>query len=115
MARYMVIANPRAGHGKGQHAIPQIEAELRRLGLDFQLVRTERVGHGIELAREAAKAGYDVIVAAGGDGTVNEVLNGMMEARETGPQRPALGILCTGRGNDFAPCLEIPEELLPAC
>ncbi len=81
----------------------------------FNLVRTERVGHAISLAREAALAGYEVIVAAGGDGTVNEVLNGLMEARLAGENHPALGVLCAGRGNDFAPCINIPEELLAAC
>jgi diacylglycerol kinase (ATP) len=111
MTRYMIIANPNAGHGKGAHAIPEIERELTRLGLDFDLVRTERVGHGIRLAREAARAGYQVIVAAGGDGTVNEVLNGLMEARAASENRPALGVICTGRGNDFAPCINIPEDL----
>jgi len=55
--------------------------------------------------------GYDVIVAAGGDGTVNEVLNGLMEARQASENRPALGVLCTGRGNDFAPCINIPDDL----
>jgi diacylglycerol kinase (ATP) len=111
MTKYMIIANPNAGHGKGARAIPEIERELTRLGLDFNLVRTERVGHGIQLAHAAALAGYDVIVAAGGDGTVNEVLNGLMEAREASENRPALGVLCTGRGNDFAPCIAIPEDL----
>ncbi|MGA2489324.1 MAG: diacylglycerol kinase family protein [Anaerolineales bacterium] len=111
MTRYKIIANPNAGHGKGARAIPEIERELTRLGLDFDLVRTERVGHGIQLAHEAALAGYDVIVAAGGDGTVNEVLNGLMEARQASENRPALGVLCTGRGNDFAPCVSIPEDL----
>jgi diacylglycerol kinase (ATP) len=111
MTRYKIIANPNAGHGRGAHAIPEIERELNRLGLDFDLVRTERVGHGIQLAREAALAGYQVVVAAGGDGTVNEVLNGLMEARQTSANRPALGVLCTGRGNDFAPCINIPEGL----
>jgi diacylglycerol kinase (ATP) len=111
MTKYKIIANPNAGHGKGAHAIPEIERELTRLGLDFDLVRTERVGHGIELARAAALAGYDVIVAAGGDGTVNEVLNGLMEARLASENRPAMGILCSGRGNDFAPCINIPEDL----
>ncbi len=48
MTRYMIIANPNAGHGKGARAIPEIERELGRLGLDFDLVRTERVGHGIQ-------------------------------------------------------------------
>jgi diacylglycerol kinase (ATP) len=111
MTRYMIIANPNAGHGKGAHAIPEIERELTRLGLDFDLVRTERVGHGICLARQAALAGYQVIVAAGGDGTVNEVLNGLMEAREASENRPALGVICTGRGNDFGPCINIPGDL----
>ena len=111
MTKYMIIANPNAGHGKGARAIPEIERELTCLGLDFDLVRTERVGHGISLAREAALGAYQVIVAAGGDGTVNEVLNGLMEARLAGENRPALGVLCTGRGNDFAPCINIPEDL----
>jgi YegS/Rv2252/BmrU family lipid kinase len=115
MTKYKIIANPNAGHGKGARAIPVIEAELTRLGLDFDLVRTERVGHGIELAREAALAGYEVIVAAGGDGTVNEVLNGLMEARQSSKNRPALGVICAGRGNDFAPCLNIPEDLPGGC
>ena len=91
MTRYMIIANPNAGHGKGAHAIPEIERELTRLGLDFDLVRTERVGHGMSLARQAALAGYQVIVAAGGDGTVNEVLNGLMEAREASEKPPGAG------------------------
>ncbi len=115
MTKYRIIANPNAGHGKGAHAIPEIERELTRLGLDFDLVRTERVGHAISLARESALAGYDVIVAAGGDGTINEVLNGLMEARLAGKNPPALGVLCAGRGNDFAPCINIPEDLLDAC
>jgi diacylglycerol kinase (ATP) len=115
MTRYKIIANPNAGHGKGAKAIPVIEQELARLGLDFELVRTERVGHAIQLANEAAQAGYEVIVAAGGDGTVNEVLNGLMEARRLSENRPALGVLCTGRGNDFAPCINIPEDLSGAC
>ncbi len=115
MTRYKVIANPNAGHGKGAKAIPEIERLLKEHGLDFDLVRTERVGHGIQLARQAALDGYDVVVAAGGDGTVNEVLNGLMEARPASPQRPALGVLCAGRGNDFAPALAIPEALPAGC
>jgi len=114
MTKYKIIANPNAGHGKGARAIPEMERELTRLGLDFDLVRTECVGHAIQLAREAALDGFEVIVAAGGDGTVNEVLNGLMEVRKESKNRPALGILCTGRGNDFAPCINIPEDLAGA-
>ncbi|MGD0877119.1 MAG: diacylglycerol kinase family protein [Anaerolineales bacterium] len=114
MTKYKIIANPNAGHGKGAHAIPEIERELIRLGLDFNLVRTERVGHAIALARQASLDGYEVVVAAGGDGTINEVLNGLMEARKESKNRPALGVLCSGRGNDFAPCVNIPEDLAGA-
>jgi YegS/Rv2252/BmrU family lipid kinase len=111
MTKYMIIANPNAGHCKGARSIPEISSGLTQLGLDFDLVRTERVGHAIQLARDACVAGYDVVVAAGGDGTVNEVLNGLMEARQACKNRPALGVLCTGRGNDFAPCVNIPADL----
>ncbi len=115
MNRYRIIANPAAGHGKGQRQIPYIERELARLGLDFGLVRTERPGHAIQLACQAALEGAAVVVAAGGDGTVNEVLNGLMEAHKTSRNRPALGVLCAGRGNDFAPAPGIPQGLAAGC
>jgi diacylglycerol kinase (ATP) len=115
MTKVMVIANPKAGHGNGARAIPQIRNEFSNLGLDYRLIQTEFAGHGIQLAHTAAMEGSEIIVAAGGDGTINEVLNGMMDARQIGDCRPALGILCTGRGNDFAPSLNIPKDLHAAC
>jgi len=115
MTRYKVIANPNAGHGKGAKSIPEIERLMKAHGLDYDLVQTGGVGDGIRLARQAALDGYDVVVAAGGDGTVNEVVNGLMEARSAGPQRPALAVLCSGRGNDFAPAVAIPETLPEGC
>jgi len=56
-----------------------------------------------------------VVVGAGGDGTVNEVLNGLMEARLSSPNRPALGVICAGRGNDFSSCVDIPEGIAAEC
>ncbi len=115
MTRYQIIANPAAGHGKGKRFIPRIESELARIGLDFDLIRTEGVGHGIQLACQAATDGAGVVVAAGGDGTVNEVLNGLMDARKSSRNRPALGVICAGRGNDFAPAPGIPSNLEAGC
>ncbi len=112
--RYLIIANPVSGRGRGRKAIPTIETELRALSLDFDLVRTERPWHAAELARQAAKDGCDVVVAAGGDGTVNEVLNGLMGA-DNGGKRPALGILGIGTGNDLALSAGIPTDLGAAC
>ena len=108
---YKIILNPTAGHGNGLQALPQIEQLFTHSGVSFDLVRTEHPGHGIELTRQAVKEGYEVIVAAGGDGTVNEVINGLMERKQEGMPVPPLGVLCVGRGNDFSGSMGIPTDL----
>ena len=120
MSKYKIIVNPTSGRGYGGEAIPQIERMLSEYNLDFDLVRTERPWHAAELAQEAATAGYDVVVAVGGDGTANEVLNGLMRAKrvsESASRREecAMGILCVGRGNDFAYGMGIPADLEEGC
>ena len=110
MPNYKIIVNPVSGRGAGQKAIPQLEQSLRTLQFNFDLVVTERPWHACELALQAAQAGYETVVAVGGDGTANEVLNGLMQARLKGIKTPALGILCVGRGNDFAYGMEIPSS-----
>lgn len=108
---YKIILNPTAGHGNGLKALPKIEQLLTQSGVSFDLVRTERPEHGIELTRQAVKDGYEVIVAAGGDGTVNEVINGLMLSKLEGLPIPPMGVLCVGRGNDFSGSMGIPTEL----
>jgi YegS/Rv2252/BmrU family lipid kinase len=115
MNRYKIIVNPTAGRGAGDRAIPQIEALLREHGLDFDLVRTRQPWHASELAREAVAEGYDCVVAAGGDGTANEVLNGLMRAKHEEVGTSSMGMLCVGRGNDFAYGVEIPRDLEAGC
>ncbi|MCP4544823.1 MAG: diacylglycerol kinase family lipid kinase [Chloroflexi bacterium] len=115
MRKYQIIANPTAGGGSGARVIPQIERLLTESGLDFDIVRTQRPGHALELAREAALVEYDVVVAAGGDGTANQVLNGLMEAKQVRTHSSAMGILSIGRGNDFAHGIGVPYDLRQAC
>jgi len=112
---YKIIVNPVAGRGDGERVIPQVERMLSGYGLDFDLVRTERPWHAADLAQEAVAAGYDSVVAVGGDGTANEVLNGLMRAKQAGAGTCAMGILCVGRGNDFAYGLGIPTDLEAGC
>lgn len=114
MPRTKIIANPTAGHGKAAKAIPEIEHQLNQLGLDFELMQTKHKGDGIPLAYQAALDGFDVVVAAGGDGTVNEVLNGLMQAQKEG-KHAALGVICAGRGNDFAAGPGIPGDIAGGC
>jgi diacylglycerol kinase family enzyme len=114
MTRHKIIVNPVSGRGAGERSIPLIEQSLREHGLDFDLVRTERPWHAAELAQQACVEGYDVVVAAGGDGTSNEVLNGLMGARPSG-QVAAMGVLCVGRGNDFAFAVGVPGGIADGC
>ena len=109
--KYKVILNPAAGHGNGLRSLPQIEKLFSQHELGYDLARTERPGHGIELSRQAVNEGYEVILAAGGDGTVNEVVNGLMECKQAGLPLPAMGVLCVGRGNDFSGSIGIPTIL----
>ncbi len=115
MPRYKIIVNPTSGGGTAEKQIPKIESELKRSGLEFDLVRTEAAGQAIEIAEQAALEGFDVVTAAGGDGTLNEVLNGLMYAREKTGRAPALGAIPIGRGNDFCYSADIPFDLEAVC
>ena len=116
--RYKLIVNPTSGRGTAEEAIPMLEQYFKDRDLSYDLVRTEAPDHAIELAKEAALQGYDVVIATGGDGTANEVLNGLMKAKVEGNATPIMGLIAIGRGNDFAygcgiePGLEIGFETL---
>lgn len=117
---HTIIYNPAAAQGQAGTRVGEAEAALNAEGLDFTVQMTEGPGHAIELAASLVSGerdGTEVVVAAGGDGTVNEVLNGLMTAgavhREEPAQStlPAFGVLCMGRGNDFAYGAGIPTDL----
>jgi diacylglycerol kinase (ATP) len=97
-----VILNPEARNGGGRRLRATIERELDRRRIPFDLVETEGPWHARDLAAEAAGAGVHRIVAAGGDGTVHEVANGIISAGVNGV---ALGAIPIGTGNDFVKTL----------
>ena len=109
--KYFVIVNPTSGRGLGEKSIPQIETFLKENNFDFTLIRTEGVWHAAELAENAARDGFDVIVCASGDGTVNEAINGIMRAKKAGHNSVAFTVLGIGTGNDFAGGTGIPTNL----
>lgn len=115
MPPYTVILNPTAGHGNGLRARPLLQAALARQEIRYDLLCTEHPGHATLLARQAAQDGAGVLVAAGGDGTLNEVVNGLMQSALPPQSRPLVGVLCVGRGNDFAASAGIPQDLPQAC
>ena len=94
--RVALIINPVAGRNRGIAAALNAEAEFRKAGWDVTVVLTERPGDAVRLARSSADQGYDAVLACGGDGTLSQVLAGLLD---TGI--PA-GIIPAGTGNDFA-------------
>lgn len=107
-----VILNPMARHGAGARLRSRIEVELSARGLAFDIVETAYTGHAAELAHAAAMQGVGTIVAAGGDGTVHEVVNGIMAARGAGV---TLGVLPIGTGNDFVKLVPGTADMAAAC
>jgi len=108
-----VIVNPVAGASSTRRKWPAISRLLNHIGLPFDFEYTEGVGHAIELARLAASDGYRYLVAVGGDGTVNEVANGIL--RSTNASTTALGIVSTGTGGDFIRSVGISRDYTTAC
>lgn len=109
----LVVFNPQAGRGRGHQRAAEVQQALQAAGIRYESVVSEGRGHAIELARRAALAGRELIVAAGGDGTINEVVNGLMLAEEEGAHS-RLGIMPIGSGNDLAGALGIPLDLRQA-
>lgn len=106
MPRVCFIVNPTAGYGRAMKTWKRIEPVMAQWG-EYGVKFTERPRHGEELARQAAAEGYERVISLGGDGTLNEVGNGLMG---TGA---ALGVVPTGTGNDWVRTVGIgrdPEE-----
>jgi YegS/Rv2252/BmrU family lipid kinase len=105
--RLALFLNPTAAGGRAGELLPEVRAELERLGVAFRVVETRDIDHASQAAVEAADAG-ETVVAMGGDGLVSA-----LAAAVRG--RGSLGVLPAGRGNDFARELSIPTDVPGAC
>jgi len=109
--RARLIYNPTSGREEGRKRLADILHMLDAAGIETTTHATEGEGDATASAAEAIDNGYDMIIAAGGDGTLNEVINGMADK----PERPPLGIIPLGTTNDFARALGIPRNWEDAC
>ena len=107
MRRMLVIVNPRAT-ALSDELRAQVLRTLER-GYEVQSVQTQAQGHAVELARRGVQEGFDAVAAFGGDGTVNEAANGVISARDGGPER-ALTCIPAGQANIFAKMLGLPAD-----
>lgn len=118
--RTLLIHNPAAGRPRLQRQAPDAVAVLQAAGWTVDPVPTSGPDSALQLARAAADQGYEAVVVVGGDGTINQAANGLLQARSAGQPLPALGILPAGTGNVLARDLGLPvpgpglETSLPA-
>lgn len=110
MKRARVIYNPTAGKEAVKKELPYILEKLEIAGFEASAHATTSEGDATEAAKAAVERGFDLVVAAGGDGTINEVIHGLAEKE----YRPQLGIIPVGTTNDFARALQIPRDIKKA-
>ena len=106
MKKVMIIVNPSSGEKKGEEYALQLETRLEEKYDSVELRRTTEAGDASKFAKRAATDHYDAIFILGGDGTINEAVNGLAEVEH----RPTIGILPTGTMNNFANQLELPNN-----
>jgi len=106
--KLQIIANPKAGHGKGPGNIARLRSLLRLLDINYEILETTAAGEATEIAQDLAKKEQDRIIVLGGDGTISEVVNGILGTPVE------LGMICVGTGNDIARSLGIPYNNLKA-
>ncbi len=106
----VLVVNPKSGGGKTGKTFAAMHRTIEsRLG-PCEVLETERAGHAISLAEEAATAGHPLVVSVGGDGTFNEVVNGLLRAKANGKEAE-LGLIAQGTGGDFRRTLGLEHRL----
>lgn len=118
MVSAKLICNPTAGRGRAGRLLPEVRTLLTQLGVETDVVQTNAAREATTVAAQAVQAGYSVVIAMGGDGTVNEVGQGIVDAQPSLNGAPAtgrLGIIPVGTGNDFAKMLASAPDWRAAC
>jgi YegS/Rv2252/BmrU family lipid kinase len=106
-SKVKIILNPMADMGNAWRVARDLRSITEQHG-NVDWSGTVYPGHAIDLAKQAGEQGYDMVIAMGGDGTVHEVVNGLMMIPEE--RRPVLGVVPVGSGNDFAHAIGVPRK-----
>ena len=113
--KHLIIINPNAGRRKAKKDWPIIETLLQSYNLDYEVVFTEYRHHAIKIvAHKISKHHYRKIIAVGGDGTVNEVVNGIFTQDTVKSKEIQLGVIMIGTGNDWGKMFNIPNDYTEA-
>jgi YegS/Rv2252/BmrU family lipid kinase len=107
-----VIFNPAAAYGRAHKLWPRIAGALREAVGPYELAETARAGHARELARGVAKNGTRLVVAIGGDGTISETIDGLLDGNGAVPDGVEFGLVAIGTGNDYRRSLGLADDFL---
>lgn len=107
---WFVIVNPNAGKRKGEKDWLEIAAQLTAEGIEYTNVFTEHRGHAVMLTRKFIENGYRKIIVVGGDGTLNEVVNGIFTQAHVPTNKVTLAMIPVGTGNDWCRMFNIPAD-----
>ena len=107
MKRARIIYNPTSGRELFRKHLPEVLEKLEKAGYETSCHATTCEGDAVEAAKYAVERGFDLVIAAGGDGTLNEVVAGI----STYEKRPKVGLIPMGTTNDFARALRIPRDI----
>ncbi|HEV2953632.1 MAG TPA: diacylglycerol kinase family protein, partial [Candidatus Dormibacteraeota bacterium] len=110
MSEILIIVNPASSGGRTGRRWDAMAGRLKAAGVDFQAVLTTRPNEATEIARAAVLEGRGLVAAAGGDGTLNEVVNGFFDGSERIPSRTGLGLIPLGTGGDFRRTFHLGDD-----
>lgn len=109
-SKWLVVVNPAAGGGKAGRDWKTIEGYLNKHGFQYEVVFSDRRLHAMVMARQKVQAGFSKIIVVGGDGTMNEVINGVFAQTRIPTTEVMLGMISVGTGNDWGKMFNIPSD-----
>lgn len=108
--KWFIIVNVRSGAGQGGKDWGEISGLLAEMGVEFEYSVTKYQGHALELVLQAVASGYRYFISVGGDGTANEVANGILIQKAVPSVEIVLGVISVGTGNDWGKTVGIPKD-----
>lgn len=109
-SRWFIVVNPVSGGGRARRRWPQLAAALTRRGIAHESVTTSSAGHANRLVQDAARRGHRRLLAVGGDGTFNELVNGLLQQPEVPLDHFLASVAPLGTGNDWARAMQVPDD-----
>jgi YegS/Rv2252/BmrU family lipid kinase len=107
---WFIVVNPVSGGGRARRRWPLLSAALDRHGIEYESATTAQAGHAVRLARQAITRGHRRLLALGGDGSFNELVNGLFAQREVPLGQLVAAVAPLGTGNDWARALQVPDD-----